>query len=106
MLWGDDVVTDSMASDAAVGGKAGAPDASVLGKLRVSYSDAIPEVQEFAIEVAKTALAAHTKGGGGSKHFSDVAKAVRDEVAQKYKGTWHCIVGKGFGSMVTQETGK
>jgi dynein light chain LC8-type len=34
----------------------------------------------------------------------DVAVALRKEFEKKYGPTWHCIVGKRFGSFVTHET--
>jgi dynein light chain LC8-type len=33
-----------------------------------------------------------------------IASFVKHEFQRKYKGTWHCIVGKNFGSYVTHET--
>ena len=35
----------------------------------------------------------------------DVAVFLRKEFDKKYGPTWHCIVGKRFGSFVTHETG-
>jgi hypothetical protein len=96
-----------MAQSGRDGGEAGAKaaaEAVFIGKFRVSYTDAGAELQEFTVEAARSALQKHVKGG--LRHYSDVAKEVRTAVADKYKGTWHCIVGKGFGSMITQETGQ
>ncbi|KEG12391.1 dynein light chain [Trypanosoma grayi] len=33
-----------------------------------------------------------------------VASFVKREFQRKYKGVWHCVVGKNFGSYVTHET--
>lgn len=33
-----------------------------------------------------------------------IATLVKHEFMKKYKGVWHCIVGKNFGSFVTHET--
>ena len=85
-------------------GESKAAEAVFLGKLRVSYTDASAELQEFAVESAKTALQKHVKGS--SKYYSDVAAELQSLLADKFKGTWHCIVGKSFGSMITQETGQ
>lgn len=32
-----------------------------------------------------------------------VATQIKKEMVKKYKGIWHCIVGKNFGSFVTHE---
>ena len=33
-----------------------------------------------------------------------IASSIKHEFQKKYKGTWHCIVGRNFGSYVTHET--
>jgi len=33
-----------------------------------------------------------------------IASFIKREVEKKYKGVWHCIVGRNFGSFVTHET--
>ena len=33
-----------------------------------------------------------------------IASYIKHEFQRKYKGLWHCIVGKNFGSYVTHET--
>lgn len=33
-----------------------------------------------------------------------IASHIKREFEKKYKGIWHCIVGKNFGSFVTHET--
>lgn len=33
-----------------------------------------------------------------------VATFIKHEVVKKYKGIWHCVVGKNYGSFVTHET--
>jgi dynein light chain LC8-type len=33
-----------------------------------------------------------------------IASHIKREFERKYKGIWHCIVGKNFGSYVTHET--
>ena len=33
-----------------------------------------------------------------------IATHIKREFEKKYKGLWHCIVGKNFGSYVTHET--
>ncbi|EPY33806.1 dynein light chain LC8-type [Strigomonas culicis] len=34
---------------------------------------------------------------------SAVATYIKREFVRKYKGIWHCVVGKNFGSFVTHE---
>ncbi|XP_071477250.1 dynein light chain LC6, flagellar outer arm-like [Diadema antillarum] len=34
----------------------------------------------------------------------DVASFIKKDFDEKYSPTWHCIVGKNFGSFVTHET--
>lgn len=35
--------------------------------------------------------------------YYEVAESIKKEVEQKYGGTWHCIVGRHFGSFVSYE---
>lgn len=38
-------------------------------------------------------------------HFQqDIAAYIKKEFDKKYNPTWHCIVGRNFGSYVTHET--
>ena len=37
-------------------------------------------------------------------HPQDVAAYIKKEFDKKYNPTWHCIVGRNFGSYVTHET--
>lgn len=36
--------------------------------------------------------------------LKDIAAMIKKELDQRYGLTWHCIVGKNFGSYVTHET--
>lgn len=36
--------------------------------------------------------------------FQDIAAFIKKEFDKKYNPTWHCIVGRNFGSYVTHET--
>lgn len=40
-----------------------------------------------------------------SKLEKDMAKAVKEAFDVKFGPTWHCVVGRCFGSHVTYETG-
>lgn len=37
-------------------------------------------------------------------YFQDIAAYIKKEFDKKYNPTWHCIVGRNFGSYVTHET--
>ncbi|KAI9806433.1 MAG: Dynein light chain [Piccolia ochrophora] len=37
-------------------------------------------------------------------HFQDIAQHIKKEFDAKRGATWHCIVGRNFGSFVTHET--
>ncbi|KAJ8606707.1 hypothetical protein CTAYLR_010528 [Chrysophaeum taylorii] len=39
-----------------------------------------------------------------SVHPQDIAAYIKKEFDKKYNPTWHCIVGRNFGSYVTHET--
>lgn len=39
-----------------------------------------------------------------SINFQDIAAYIKKEFDKKYNPTWHCIVGRNFGSYVTHET--
>jgi len=67
------------------------------GRVVVKALDMVEEVKEHAISAAKEALAEY-------KLERDVAKQVKQIFDKKYEPTWHCIVGKSFGSFVTHET--
>lgn len=36
--------------------------------------------------------------------LQDIAAYIKKEFDKKYNPTWHCIVGRNFGSYVTHET--
>lgn len=67
------------------------------GKITVKALDMAPEVKDDAVQVAKEALAEH-------KLERDIAKHIKQSFDKRYSPTWHCIVGKSFGSFVTHET--
>lgn len=35
----------------------------------------------------------------------EIATFIKDDFKVKYPGTWHCIVGRNFGSFTTHEKG-
>mmetsp|Transcript_51889 Transcript_51889/g.82778 ORF Transcript_51889/g.82778 Transcript_51889/m.82778 type:complete len:93 (+) Transcript_51889:171-449(+) len=66
-------------------------------KAVVKVSDMNEDMQVEAVDVASQAM----------EKFSvekDVAAYIKKEFDKKHNPTWHCIVGRNFGSYVTHET--
>ncbi|RIB17940.1 dynein light chain 2, cytoplasmic [Gigaspora rosea] len=66
-------------------------------KLVIKNVDMSDEMQQEALDCAKTALDKHNIE-------KDIAAYIKREFDKKYGTTWHCIVGRNFGSYVTHET--
>ncbi|GKT32881.1 Dynein light chain, type 1/2 like protein [Aduncisulcus paluster] len=63
----------------------------------VKNADMPEEMQEDAVRVAREAL----------ERFNiekDIAAYIKRDFDKKHNPSWHCIVGKNFGSYVTHET--
>ncbi|KAF1955238.1 putative dynein light chain type 1 [Byssothecium circinans] len=79
------------------------PDASCLTKTtntciaQVKSADMSDEMQQEAIEVAQHAMEQFTIE-------KDIAQYIKKEFDSRKGATWHCIVGRNFGSFVTHET--
>lgn len=65
----------------------------------VKNADMPQEMQTDAVEIA-------IQAGQMFGEEKDVAAYIKREFDRKYNPTWHCIVGKNFGSHVTFETGR
>ena len=66
-------------------------------KAVVKNADMSEDMQQDAIDIATQAL----------EKFNiekDIAAFIKKEFDKKYNPTWHCIVGRNFGSYVTHET--
>ncbi|KAK4338872.1 hypothetical protein RND71_040334 [Anisodus tanguticus] len=63
----------------------------------IKSADMKPDVQKEAVDIAIAAFEKHNVE-------KDVAELIKKEFDKKYGPTWHCIVGKNFGSYVTHET--
>ncbi|KAK7861065.1 uncharacterized protein LOC112026495 [Quercus suber] len=63
----------------------------------IKSADMLPEMQKEAVDTAISAFEKH----GVEK---DVAEHIKKEFDKKHGSTWHCIVGRNFGSYVTHET--
>ncbi|RIA84034.1 dynein light chain type 1-domain-containing protein [Glomus cerebriforme] len=59
--------------------------------------DMSDEMQREALDTAKQALDKYNIE-------KDIAAHIKREFDKRYGTTWHCIVGKNFGSYVTHET--
>ncbi|XP_010024718.1 dynein light chain 1, cytoplasmic [Eucalyptus grandis] len=66
-------------------------------KIVVKSADMKDDMQKEAVDIAIAAFEKH----GVEK---DVAEHIKKEFDKKHGPTWHCIVGRNFGSYVTHET--
>ena len=66
-------------------------------KAIIKNSDMSEEMQQDAINVATKAIDSYSI----EKH---IACYIKKEYDRKHNPTWHCIVGRNFGSYVTHET--
>lgn len=64
---------------------------------QVKSVDMTEEMQQQAIEVASDAMEKYTIE-------KDIAQHIKREFDSRAGATWHCIVGRNFGSFVTHET--
>ncbi|VDD79702.1 unnamed protein product [Mesocestoides corti] len=65
-------------------------------KAVVRNSDMDESMQSLAVELA----------GGALERFTvekDIASHIKKEFDKRYGPTWHCVVGRNFGSYVTHE---
>lgn len=75
-------------------------------RVQIKNVDMPVEMQERAIELARGAVgqaAAQAAAGQPAMGSRDIAGAVKKEFDRLYGPSWHCIVGKAFGSFVTHE---
>merc|ERR1712189_114906 len=66
-------------------------------KAVIKNADMSEDMQNDATECAKQALDKYNIE-------KDIAAFIKKEFDKKYNPTWHCIVGRNFGSYVTHET--
>lgn len=75
-----------------------AASSSAAGKkVIIKSADMKDDLQTVAINIAIDAFEKHSVE-------KDVAEYIKKEFDKKHGPTWHCIVGKNFGSFVTHET--
>merc|ERR1712227_1138275 len=66
-------------------------------KAVIKNADMSEDMQTDAVECATQALEKYNIE-------KDIAAYIKKEFDKKYSPTWHCIVGRNFGSYVTHET--
>ncbi|KAL2154948.1 hypothetical protein VTH82DRAFT_3624 [Thermothelomyces myriococcoides] len=64
---------------------------------QIKSADMTEDMQQEAIEVAQEAMAKFTIE-------KDIAQHIKRTFDERKGPTWHCIVGRNFGSFVTHET--
>ncbi|KAB8304440.1 hypothetical protein DID88_008893 [Monilinia fructigena] len=64
---------------------------------QIKSVDMSDDMSDEAIEVCRQAMAKHSVE-------KDIAQYVKKAFDEKRGPTWHCIVGRNFGSFVTHET--
>ncbi|VDL49917.1 unnamed protein product [Hymenolepis diminuta] len=67
------------------------------GKAVVKNADMTEEMQQRAVDCAREAM-------DKFNIEKDIAAHIKKEFDRHYNPTWHCIVGRNFGSYVTHET--
>ncbi|CAJ1963369.1 unnamed protein product [Sphenostylis stenocarpa] len=66
-------------------------------KVIIKSADMIPDMQKEAVDIAVAAFEKYNVE-------KDVAEQIKKEFDKRHGTTWHCIVGRNFGSYVTHET--
>ncbi|VUZ51879.1 unnamed protein product [Hymenolepis diminuta] len=65
-------------------------------KALIKYSDMPEEMQKRSLTSANEAMKYHVLE-------KDIAGHIKREFDMRYGATWHCIVGRSYGSFVTHE---
>ncbi|XP_057415983.1 uncharacterized protein LOC130710660 [Lotus japonicus] len=66
-------------------------------KVIIKSADMLPDMQKEAVDIAVAAFERLNVE-------KDVAEHIKKEFDKRHGPTWHCIVGRNFGSYVTHET--
>ncbi|XP_019418221.1 PREDICTED: dynein light chain 1, cytoplasmic-like [Lupinus angustifolius] len=66
-------------------------------KVIIKSADMLLDMQKEAIDIAVAAFEKYNVE-------KDVAEQIKKEFDKRHGPTWHCIVGRNFGSYVTHET--
>ncbi|NP_001132811.1 uncharacterized LOC100194301 [Zea mays] len=70
---------------------------AVAHKIQLKSADMKEEMRQEAFEIARIAFEKHSME-------KDIAEYIKKEFDKNHGPTWHCIVGRNFGSYVTHET--
>ncbi|KAK1442089.1 protein inhibitor of neuronal nitric oxide synthase like protein [Babesia gibsoni] len=62
----------------------------------IKHADMDDAKKKFALDIAEEALMKF-------QVEKDIASYIKKEFDQRFQPTWHCVVGKSFGSYVTHE---
>ncbi|XP_062207490.1 uncharacterized protein LOC133909184 [Phragmites australis] len=82
----------------AAGAAAGSPlPAATAHKIQLKSADMKEDMRQEAFDIARVAFEKHSLE-------KDIAEYIKKEFDKNYGPTWHCIVGRNFGSYVTHET--
>ncbi|XP_030632385.1 dynein, light chain, LC8-type 2a [Chanos chanos] len=73
------------------------PDVMTDRKAVIKNADMSEDMQQDAVDCATQAMEKYNIE-------KDIAAYIKKEFDKKYNPTWHCIVGRNFGSYVTHET--
>lgn len=65
-------------------------------RVTIKSVDMTDDMQRDAVDLASQALQKYTVE-------KDIASYIKKEFDRKYNPTWHCVVGRNFGSYVTHE---
>ncbi|KAK7292258.1 hypothetical protein RIF29_08036 [Crotalaria pallida] len=66
-------------------------------KVIIKSADMLPEMQKEAVDIAVSSFEKYNVE-------KEVAEHIKKEFDKRHGPTWHCIVGRNFGSYVTHET--
>ncbi|KAE9598907.1 hypothetical protein Lal_00022393 [Lupinus albus] len=66
-------------------------------KVIIKSADMLLDMQKEAVDIAVAAFEKYSVE-------KDVAEQIKKEFDKRHGPTWHCIVGRNFGSYVTHET--
>nr|CDS16712.1 dynein light chain [Echinococcus granulosus] len=83
--------------DAVVGGEIEVMSYGSQTKAVVKNADMAEDMQQRAVDCAQDAMNKYSVE-------KDIAAHIKKEFDRLYSPTWHCIVGRNFGSYVTHET--
>lgn len=67
--------------------------------VRIKAQDMSDDVKHEAIELTREAL-----GDPECKTERDVASRIKKEFDRRYGSSWHCVVGRSFGSFVSHDS--